>query len=209
MWRVAAAFAVAHVALIISGISMQDTPRMAEGAEAVTRSYGQGDMTQTMAGGLVEAFGFLLLIPAVVFLARAVGRRTETARWAAETALLAGVGYVVLTLAVGLAPGAAALYGIRNGLDVDTATALNNVRNVGYFLSLLLLGVHALGVAIAARIDKVMGRWGGWGGLIAAVALFASAPLAAVDQQDWGTLVWLVWWLGVALAMARHRPAVA
>lgn len=209
LWRVAACFAVGHVAMLIVGILIQNSPRLAEGTAGITRSYLGGKQTTILAGGVVEAFGFVLLVPALVFLAQTVGRRTVGARWATQAALLAGLGYVVASLAVGLPSGAAALYGVKHDLDLDTALALNNVRNVAYFLSLSLLGVHALGLAIAALGDKIMSRWLGWGGVVTAVALFVSVPAAAVDQHDWGSLVWTVWWLGVAGSMARYRPSPA
>jgi hypothetical protein len=37
------------------------------------------------------------------------------------------------------------------------------------------------------------------------VVLLASTPLAGIGQQDWGTLVWMVWFVGVAVLMIRHR----
>jgi hypothetical protein len=209
LWLAAGGLALAHIVLILAGIAMQDSPLFAEGTAGIQEGYVEGDLVRTMAGGMVETAGFLLLIPALVFLARAIGRRTEVGRWAAQTALLAGVCYVAVTMAVGFPAGAAALYGAQHGLDVDTAFALNNVRIFGYFLSLSLLGAHAIGLALAARADGVMTRWVGWGGLVTGAVLLASVPLAGIGQQDWGTLVWLVWWVGVGVGLLRHRPDAA
>jgi len=206
LWRVAGGFALAHVVLILAGIAMQNSPRFAEGTAGIQEGYVEGNLARTMAGGMVETVGFLLLLPALVFLARAVGRRTEVGRWAAQTALLAGVAYVTVTMAVGFPAGGAALYGAQHGLDLDTAFAINNVRIFGYFLSLSLLGAHAIGLAVAARQDRVMTRWVGMGGLLTGAVLLASVPLAGIDQQDWGTLVWIVWWIGVGISLLRHRP---
>ncbi len=209
LWLAAGGLALAHVVLVLAGIAMQDSPLFAEGTAGIQKGYVDGELARTMAGGMVETAGFVLLIPALVFLARAIGRRTEVGRWAAQTALLAGVCYVAVTMAVGFPAGAAALYGAQHGLDVDTAFALNNVRIFGYVLSLSLLGAHAIGFALAARADGVMSRWVGWGGLVTGVVLLASVPLAGVGQQDWGTLVWLVWWVGVGVGLLRHRPDTA
>lgn len=206
LWRVAGGLALAHVVLIIAGIALQNSPLLEEGTQGIQQGYVEGDMARTMAGGMIETLGFVLLIPALVFLAMAIGRRTAAGRWAAQSALMAGMGYVAVTLAVGFPAGGAALYGAQHGLDLDAAFAINNIRIFGYFLSLSLLGAHAIGLAIAARQDQVLKRWVGGGGLLTGAVLLASVPAAAVGQQDWGTLVWVAWWTGVAVCLLRHRP---
>lgn len=163
LWRLAGALALAHVVVSFGVIPLQNAPLFQEGPAGITRTYGAGHLERSVAGGILGAFGFVLLLPVLVFLARAVGRRTEAGRWAAQTGLLAGVAYVAVILAAGYPAGGAALYGTQHGLDVDTAFALNNLRVFAYFLSLFLLGLHALGVAIAARQDGWLPRWGGAG----------------------------------------------
>lgn len=206
LWRLAGCFAAAHVVLLLVGIAMQDSPLFADGPEGIQRGYVEGNMANTIAGGMIESFGFVLLVPALVFLARGVGRTTEAGRWAAQTGLAAGLAYVAVTMAVGLPAGAAALYGAQSGLDVDTAFAINNIRIFGYFLSLSLLGAHAAALAIAARQDGILRVWVGWGGLVTAAVLFLAVPAATIGQQDWGTLAWLIWWVGVTVCLFRHRP---
>lgn len=206
LWRLAGCFAAAHVLLLVLGIALQDSPLFQDGVAGIQRGYVEGDMAATMGGGMVQSFGFVLLVPALVFLSRAIGRRTEAGRWAAQTALAAGLAYVAVTMAVGLPAGAAALYGAQHGLDVDTAFAINNIRIFSYFLSMGLLGTHAIGLALAARQDGVMRRWVGWGGLVSGAVLLLSVPAASIGQQDWGTLVWVIWWVGVSVCLFRHRP---
>jgi hypothetical protein len=205
LWQLAGVFALAHVVLIPVGIYLQDSPLFADGTAGITESYVEGDITRSFAGGVLESFGFLLMVPVLVFLGRVLGRRSEAGGWAAGTGLISGMGYVAVTFAVGFPAGAAAMYGAQQGLDVDTAFALNNVRIFGYFLSLLLLGGSTLGFAAAALMDGLHRRWFGWFGVVTAVALLASTPLAGIGQQDWGTLVWMVWFVGVAVLMIRHR----
>ncbi|MBA2445111.1 MAG: hypothetical protein H0V49_07255 [Nocardioidaceae bacterium] len=108
LWRAAGGFALAHVVLILAGIGFQGgVPLFQEGTEGIQDRYVEGDMARIMAGGMIETLGFVLLIPALVFLARAIGRRTEVGRWAAQTALMAGMGYVAVTMAVGFPAGGA------------------------------------------------------------------------------------------------------
>lgn len=118
---------------------------------------------------------------------------------------MCGLAYVAVTFAVGFPADEAALYGAQHGLDLETAFALNNVRIFGYFLSLMLLGGSTPGIAVSALTDRFHRAWVGWFGVVAGGTLLVSTPPASVGQQDWGTLVWMVWFLGVGVLMLRHR----
>ena len=209
LWQIAGVLGIVHVVLIPVGIALQQSPLFEEGKNGIRESYVGGDFSRTATGWLLESIGFLLLIPALVFLARALGRRTEAGGWAAQTGLMCGLAYVAVTFAVGFPAGAAAMYGAQHGLDVEAAFALNNVRIFGYFLSLLLLAGSTLGIAVSARADGTHPRWFGGLGLVAGVALLASTPLSAVGQQDWGSLIWMVWFIGVCVLMLRHQEPAA
>ena len=94
-WKVAGALGIAHLVLIFGGLAVQ-TPVLFEDGRAGIARYVDADLPRTVAGGYVELIGFLLLLPVMVFVARAVGR-TPTGRWAATTALVAGGTYVAVT----------------------------------------------------------------------------------------------------------------
>lgn len=209
LWRIAGALALAHVVLLVVGLGLQGATAFEEGVEGIRRHYVEGDLARILGGGMLEGLGFVLLLPTLVFLSRVIGRRTEAGRWAAQTALLSGVSYVAATMAVGFPAGAVAAYGAQHGLDLDVAFAINNLRNFAYFLSLALLGAHAFGLGLAALQGSVLRRWVGWGGLVTGAVLLASVPAASIGQQDWGTLLWLVWWVGVAVGLLRHRGGVS
>ncbi len=208
-WRTAGALALGHVVLILAGISQQRSPRLGDDAAAVAAEYVDGDLTRIFAGGFVEAVGFVLLLPVLAFLARALGRRTEVGGWAAQAAFAGGIGYVVVSVVPGLAAGAAALYGAQHGADLATVSVVNDVRNFAFFLSMLFLAVHAAGVSVSALSDGVLPAWIAWGGLATAVVLVASVPFAAWGAVDYATLVWILWFVALAGAMLRHRPADA
>lgn len=209
LWRVAAAFAITHVVLMLLGLMLQGTPALKDGVEGIEDSYVRGDLATIMTGGYIETLGFLCLVPTLVFLAGAVGRRTEAGRWAATSAAGLGIAYVAVTLASGFPPGAAALWGAQNGLDAETALVVNDIRNFAYFLSLALLGGHAIALGVAAMADRFAQRWVGWGGIVVGVVLLAAVPGAAWGLQDYATMLWLVWWIGLAVMMFRRSPAVA
>jgi hypothetical protein len=160
-----------------------------------------------MTGGYVEAVGFVLLLPVVAFLARALGRRTDTGGWAAQTAFAGGVGYVFVSLAPGLAAGAAALYGAHHGADLAAVSVVNDVRSFAFFLSMPLLAVHAVGVGISALADRVLPAWVAWWGVATGIVLVASVPAASTGAVDIATLLWTVWFVALAGSMIAHRPA--
>ena len=205
LWQVAGTLALAHVVLIPLCLALEMPALFSDGTAGIAESYGEGNLTRSFTGGALEAFAFLLLVPAVVFLGRALGRRTEAGAWAAQTGVLCGLGYVAVTFAVGFPAGAAAMYGVQHGLDVDAAFAINNVRIFGYFLSLLLLGASTLGFAFAALTDRVHPRWFGGLGVVTGAVLLSVPALAAVNLHDWASLLWMVWFVGVAVLMLRHR----
>jgi hypothetical protein len=208
-WRTAGALAIGHVVLVLAGISQQSSPRLGDDEATVAAEYLDGSLARIMAGGFVEALGFALLLPVVAFLARAVGRRTESGRWAAHTAFAAGTLYIGVSLAPGLAAGAAALYAAQDGADLATVAAVNDVRNFAFFLSMLLLAVHTAGVSTAALADRTLPSWLGWSGLAVAAVLVAAVPAAALGAVDVATLVWIVWFLALASVMIGHRPVAA
>lgn len=208
LWQVAGILAISHVVLMVVGLMLQSTPSLTEGEQGITDYYAQGDMTRILAGGYVELVAFVALLPVVVFLARNLGRHTETGRWASLSGGAFGVAYVAMTIGTGFAPGAAALWGTHHGLDATTALVVNDVRNFAYFLGLALLGAHAVSVATAALADGWRRRSVGWTGLVTGAALIMSVPVAGYGLADVATLVWIVWWLVLAVALIRQRPAV-
>lgn len=208
LWQVAGALVIAHCLLIPLCLALEQPALFGDGVGAM-KGYAEGNLTQTFAGGILESFAFLLLVPVLAFWDLALGRGSVAAAWAARTATLCGLGYVAVTFAVGFPGGGAAMYGVQHGLGMQEAFGLNNLRFFGYVLSLMLLGGSTLGYAAAAMTSGQHRRWFGWFGLVAGVVLVASTPLAAVGMQDYGTLVWMVWAIGAGVLMLRHRQPVS
>ncbi len=205
LWRVAGVLAITHVVLIPVSLALEMPALFADGVGGISEAYVDGDLTRSFTGGMLESYAFLLLVPVLVFLGRALGRGGELAGWAAQTGVMCGLAYVAVTFATGFPAGGAAMYGAQHGLDLEAAFAINNLRIFAYLLSLLLLGGSTLGFAVAALTGRVHRRWWGAFGIATAAALFASTPLAVVNLHDWGTLVWMVWFVGVGVTMLRHH----
>lgn len=206
--RAAGALGLTHVVLLIGGLVLSGGGALIEeGTAGVERAYVRGDLTPILTGWFIESVGFVLLVPVAVYLARNLGRSSEVGRWAAHSGLvLAGV-YVTITLAVGFPAGAAAAYGVQQGLDVQAGAALNSLRVFAYLLSLLALGGHVLCVAVSALADGFSRRFVGYLGVLTGASLLAAAPLWAAALQDVPTLVYLVWWVGLCVLLLRGRPA--
>ncbi|MCC2592648.1 hypothetical protein LKO27_04355 [Tessaracoccus sp. OS52] len=207
--RVAGALGLVHVVLMIGGLAITGGGALIEdGTEGIERAYVRGDLTIIFAGWFVESIGFVLLLPVAVFLARSLGRTTTLGRWAALTGLILVSGYVTITLAVGFPAGAAAAFGVKNGLDLETAAAMNSMRVFAYLLSLLCLGAHVVCVALSALADGFSRWFTGILGLVTGASLLAAAPLARLGLQDIPTLVYLVWWIGLCVILLRGHPVV-
>ncbi len=183
-------------------------PTVHAGQQVIEHSFVDGTVPVVMTGGVVVLLGFVALLPAMAFLARTLGRRTEAGRWAAQSAAAAGVVYVATIVGSGFAPGAASLWGLHHGLDLDTALAVNNIRNFAYFLVMPVMGTYTVAVGLSALSDRILTRWVGWGGLIVGAALLLAVPAAAFGIQ-YGMPLWLLWWMGVAISLIRHDPTAA
>lgn len=204
--RIAGGLGLAYVVLLMTGLFISGGGALLEeGAAGVERAYRDGALAPILTGWFIESVGFILFVPAAVFLASRLGRTSEAGRWAARSGLVFAGLYVAATLAVGFPAGAAAAYGTKEGLAVEAAVALNSMRVFAYLLSLLALGGQVVCVALSALSDGIGRRWVGLLGLVTGVALCASAPLAVASLHDLPTLLYLVWWVGVCVLLLRAR----
>ncbi|MDT7539017.1 MAG: hypothetical protein QOI82_2602 [Actinomycetota bacterium] len=208
LWRVAGGLVILHVVLMLAGVSQEKSVVLTDGPDTVQKTYGSGSLDRVFAGGYLELLAFLVLLPAIVFLARALGRRTETGRWAAQTGLAAGITCIASTVAVGLPAGAAAVYGAHHHLaDGGTLALVNDVRNFAFYLSMAVLGVHAIATGVSALADGVMRRWVGFGGVaVGAVMVLGMAAQKWIDTVNLSSLLWMIWWVGLGISLLR-RPS--
>jgi hypothetical protein len=206
LWRVAGGLAIAHVVLLFAGFSQERSASLGDSSAVARRALVEGSLARSLAGGYVESFSFVLLLPVLAFLAHAVGTRTPVGRWAASTSLIAGVCYVAITLATGMPAGAAGLYDGHHGGDLATAVMVTDIRTFAFYLSLLVLGLQAAALGVAARSDGFSPRWTGVGGIVVGVLLFAGVAAAGIGLHDYASMVWMVWWIGVAIALIRNAP---
>lgn len=197
--RVAGGLALAHVVLLFAGFSQETATEHGTPLADFTRTIGGADLTRTFIGGYVEALAFVVLVPALVIVARLLSRRTDVGRIAATSSLALGAAYVASTLAVGFPPGAAAMYGLQHGAQASAASMLMDVRNFGFYLQVAMSCAMALALGIAALAERVNVRWIGWGGVGFGVIGLIATPLA----HNVVSMGWIVWWVGLGVLFLR------
>jgi len=146
-----------------------------------------------------------VLVPALVVLARLFSGRTDISQLAARSFLGLGLVYAAATLAVGLVPGAAALYAAQHGADAHLVAAINDIRNYGYVVQVAIALAMTLALGIAARAERIFVRWVGWGGIVLGAVGIAVTPLA---HNETGMLQ-IIWWVGLAVLCLRGGPKSA
>jgi hypothetical protein len=100
--------------------------------------------------------------------------------------------------------GAAAIYDGHHGADLHTALMVSDVRIFAYILSLLVLGLQAVALGIAARADGFSPRWVGIGGIVVGVLLALSVAGAGQGLHDYASMLWMIWWVGLGVMMIRN-----
>ena len=208
LWRLAGALAIAHVVLLFAGVAMEKTPVLGDKPSAVADALVRSDMTKTFAGGYVEFLAFLVFLAGALLLAQLVRGEGDTARWLASIVSGSAVAYVAITVAVGFAAGAAATYDGHHGAPLATVTAVNDVRNFAFFLSVGVLGAFTVAAAAAAQVTGVLPRAIAYTGYVVGAVCIVSVIGARNGAVDIATMLWMLWFVGLGVVAVRGpRPA--
>lgn len=202
-WRVAGGIALAHAVLLMGAFAVEGVS-VEHGASPahIQHAYADAPLTRVLGGGYVEALSFIVLVPALVLIARLFSARTDLGQLASRVFLALGVAYVGSTLAVGFPAGAAAMYAAHHGVDAGSIAMVNDIRNYAFVLQVALTAAMALALGVAARAERAFPRWVGWGGIAFGAVGLAVTPFA----QNAVSMVWLVWWVGTAVLLLRGGP---
>jgi hypothetical protein len=205
--RVCAALGVTGVLLIAVGLAISgpmDTTIQAP-EDVVVDFYRDSDLTRTLGGGFIEVLGLTLLLPFVAMLAERV--RTPGNPLAA-TARAAATVYVALSLAPGMAAGGTALW-LAQHRPVDDALllAMNDLRAVSHFVSLVPYALFLVLVGIAGRSTGRLPAWASWSAIVLGVALAATAPIPTLGATDLVGMATVLWVLAVGIALLRNPEA--
>jgi hypothetical protein len=204
LWRWAGGFGIAHVVVLFSAFSLEGVSAVQHGTSAskVAEVYGGLGVDRVFLASYAEAMAFVVLVPALVLLARLFARRTDGGRVAAQSFLALGIAYVASTLAIGFPPLTTAVYAAHHGIDASTIATVNDLRNYGYVLQVALSLAFALALGIAALAERSLPKWVGWGGVVVGAVGLVATPFA----HNATGLVWMVWWVGLCLLCLRGGP---
>jgi hypothetical protein len=199
--RVAGALGLAQVVVMFAAMTQEVMVDHSTPLATLQDKYGTADISRVFGGGYVEAASFLLLAPAIVIIARLFGRGSESTRVASQSFLALGVAWIAATLAIGFAPGAAAIYGVQHGADIHTVAMVNDLRNYSYYLQVTIQGGMAIALGVAAVLGRLWSRSVGWGGVVIGTAIVVGTPFA---QNGLGML-WLLWWVYLCVVLVTGR----
>jgi hypothetical protein len=199
--RVAGAFGLAQVVVMFAAMTQEVMVDHSTPLATLQHDYGTADITRVFGGGYVEATSFLLLAPAIVIMARVFGRGGEATRASAQTFLALGIAWIASTLAIGFAPGAAAIYGMQHGADLHSVAMVNDLRNYSYYLQVTIQGGMAIALGVAAVLGRAWSRSVGWGGVVIGAAIVVGTPFA---HNGLGML-WLLWWVYLCVLLVKGK----
>jgi len=216
--RVGAALGIASIVLVATGFAIaaptEATLTSSEGE--VVAFYTEAGLAKTLTGGLIEVIGLVLFLGFAAMLTSRVRGSAMADELLAPTARMAATSYVALCLAPGMSAGAAALWLAHHGTtDAAVLTALNDLRSLSYFISLVPFAVFLVAAGTAARTTRSLPGWATVSAIVIGVALAASLPFAADGATDMAGLVGLLWVLAVSVTLLRRperageQPAIA
>jgi hypothetical protein len=200
VWRIAGLLGLAHIVVMLGAFTLEGAA-VEHGAapSKVLHDYAAVSVGRMELASYLEASAFLILVPALVLLARLYAGRTEVGRTAATSFLGLGVAFVASSLAIGFPPLTASVYAAHHGVDASTIATINDLRNYGFVLQIALSAAFALALGIAALASRTHTLWVGWGGVALGVLGLAATPFA----HNAVSMGWMIWWVGVCVCCLR------
>jgi hypothetical protein len=201
VWRWAGGLGLAHVLVMLGGFALEGAV-VEHGASPskVLHEYAGVSVTRVELASYLEASAFLVLVPALVLLARLYAGRTEAGRAAATTFLGLGIAYVASSLAIGFPPLTTSVYAAHHGIGATTVATINDLRNYGFVLQVALSMALAVALGVAALAAGRRAVWVGWGGILVGTVGLLATPFV----HNAVSMLWLVWWVGVCVVCLRR-----
>jgi hypothetical protein len=209
--RIGAGLGLAGIVLMATGfaVAMPDVLLTSSQSDVVGFYTGAG-LGRTMAGGFTEVVGLLLFLPFAAMLGARLHAAGVAGELLAPTARMAATVYVTISLAPGMSAGATALWLAHHGTtDPAVLTALNALRSLSYFVSLVAFALFLVTVGVAGTVTGRLPGWARWWAVVTGVALAASVPMATSGVTDLISLAGVLWVVAISVALLRRpEPSV-
>jgi hypothetical protein len=204
-WRVAGGFGLAHIVVMLGAFSLEGVATDTSSWSGTAKMFAAHSFDRTFYASYVEAMAFVLLVPALVILARQLGRGTEAGRVAGQTALGLGIAYVGATMAIGFPPLTTSVYAAQHGADSNVVASIDQLRNYGFLLQVALSMAFTLALGVAAFSGRRFTRWGGYAGIAIGAAGLVVTPFAHNAMN----MVQMIWWVGLCVLCLKGGPKAA
>lgn len=210
LWRVAGLLALAHLVLMFGSFSLQKVANLGAKPSTLAADFVTSSAAKSYAGEYLTCLSFLVFLLVATLLARLLRGGSELSGWLSSTIAASGAIYVGVTLASAVANLGAALYDGHHGAPLSTVTALEHAHWFGVFAATVVLGVFTSSVSAAVVVSRVLPLWVGFAGVVAGVLCLVSGAGAQTGLVDTATLVWVVWFVALAVAALRGpRSAIS
>jgi hypothetical protein len=203
LWPVAGTLALAHVALMFAGFTLTPVGRLGDDPASVADAYRGSSLVAGGVGSAVSLLGFVAFLLGALLLARLLRGDTEGSRWLATVVGTAGALYVGLTFVLPYAASGMARYGAHHGLPDEIVAAFSDLHWFGDDLATVMLGVFTLAVAVGVWLTRRLPRWVAIGGFVAGGCCLVTATFPPETVLDNVTLIWIVWFVALAVAALR------
>jgi hypothetical protein len=209
LWRTAGWLLLTFIALTFVGVAFQPSLMLGDTPAHARDALMSSSMSKSFGGGYVEYLATLAYLVGGLLVARLVTDDSATGGWLRSCATAALTAQVAVTVAVGFAAGAAAIYDGHHGADLATVTAVNDIRNFAFFLSGGLAGVFVLAVAVATLVTKRLPGWVGYSGIVLGALYVLTIPAARTGVINIATLGGFVWLVALGIAAMRRASTSA
>jgi len=210
MNRVAALGGVGYAVLSLVAIFQAPLTDQDNSPEEIRAFLATDPRSGVWAGTVLLLFAFFGLL---LFAARlSIELRDAGKRWEIHASLVVGsaVVYGSVTL-LATAVGAGVVQRLPSTPPAADAVTLLDISAIAHDLSAAVLAVMCVAAAHVSLISRVLPRWTGWLGLVAAAALLAGIVVLPLtrDLYHYAATVLLAWIVSVSIALAvRRRPHV-
>jgi hypothetical protein len=204
LWLTAGSLMIGYVVLSFAGVAFEHSLMLGGKASSASAALVQSSMAQNFAGGYLEYLATLVFLVGALLLARLLRGDGVLGEWLSSCIAASATVFVAITVAVGFAAGAAALYDGHHGAALAIVTTVNDIRNFAFFLSGGLVAVFALSVAAAARVSGRLPRWVSYTGVVIGVLYIGTIPAAASGVFNISTMLGFAWLVALGVAGLRE-----